>query len=106
MNYKEGKRECLENDIPFVNQTFPTVVYQIRKRFYAKKHERITFTKEERELFHEAFDGKCSSCEKQINSKQMDIDHIIPLSCGGTNQLDNLQCLCKKCNFETTKNRA
>jgi 5-methylcytosine-specific restriction endonuclease McrA len=89
-NYKEVKKVCLENDIPFVNQSFPTDVNQIRKIFYAKKHERITFTKEERELFRAGFDGKCSSCKKQIDSKQMDIDHIIPLSCGGTNQLKNV----------------
>jgi hypothetical protein len=33
----------------------------------------------------------------------MEIDHIMPLACGGTNEPTNLQCLCKKCHFEKTK---
>jgi 5-methylcytosine-specific restriction protein A len=35
--------------------------------------------------------------------KAFDIDHIIPLAEGGTNEQNNLQVLCKKCHFEKTQ---
>lgn len=43
-------------------------------------------------------DGKCAYCGQHRNHKYMTLDHIIPLSKGGTDNLDNLQCTCKKCN--------
>lgn len=45
----------------------------------------------------------CGICEQFIESK-FDVDHIIPLSRGGTNQLDNLQLAHPICNA-TKKDR-
>lgn len=42
--------------------------------------------------------GKCAYCGRHRNHKYMTVDHIIPLSKGGTNDIGNLQCVCKKCN--------
>ena len=38
---------------------------------------------------------KCIFCK---TTKNLTIDHIIPLSRGGTNALKNIQILCKTCN--------
>lgn len=40
-------------------------------------------------------DKKCLKCGSE---KRLSIDHIIPISKGGLNELDNLQCLCVRCN--------
>lgn len=37
-------------------------------------------------------------CLKCGSTKNIEIDHVVPLSRGGTNLFDNLQPLCKSCN--------
>ena len=41
---------------------------------------------------------KCVKCGKSFRQGDMDIDHILPKSKGGTNERENLQCICKHCN--------
>ncbi len=43
-------------------------------------------------------DGICRKCKEHEKYKAMDVDHIIPISKGGTNNIDNLQLLCRQCN--------
>lgn len=43
----------------------------------------------------EALGNKCQNCG---TTERIEIDHIKPLSKGGTNHIDNLQPLCKPCN--------
>ena len=42
-----------------------------------------------------AHDGACVEC---CSTKDIVIDHIVPLSRGGSNTLDNVQPLCRSCN--------
>lgn len=51
-----------------------------------------------KQLLYQMQDGKCAYCGQHRNIKYMTVDHIIPLSKGGTESLKNLQCTCKKCN--------
>ncbi|MDW7669607.1 MAG: HNH endonuclease [Bacillota bacterium] len=41
---------------------------------------------------------KCFYCRKKLLYKQMSIDHFYPLSSGGTHDIFNIVCSCKKCN--------
>ena len=41
--------------------------------------------------------------EKQLLDKVMEIDHILPLCMGGTNDLSNLQAFCKECHVGKTQ---
>ncbi|MFI5331164.1 MAG: HNH endonuclease [Desulfobaccales bacterium] len=42
---------------------------------------------------------KCQICGREINSETAQIDHIIPLSKGGTDEPANMQTVCPKCNM-------
>ena len=62
---------------------------QSRRRF---------FTTQERNLIYNRSEGHCGICGRFIPLEEYTIDHIIPLSKGGTNDLDNLQACCSFCN--------
>lgn len=47
---------------------------------------------------HDRQNGLCAYCGRHRNIKYMTVDHIIPLSKGGTDDISNLQCTCKMCN--------
>ena len=43
--------------------------------------------------------GKCLLCGVPATDAVLHVDHIIPRSKGGTNDIENLQCLCEQCNL-------
>jgi hypothetical protein len=40
---------------------------------------------------------KCSQCGEA--ERPLHVDHIVPLSRGGSGEMENLQCLCDRCNL-------
>jgi len=40
----------------------------------------------------------CVRCGRSFRKGDIDIDHIIPQSYGDSDNLNNLQCMCKHCN--------
>jgi 5-methylcytosine-specific restriction endonuclease McrA len=45
--------------------------------------------------------GRCASCQDKVGgaNKKYHVDHIVPLSRGGSNESTNLQILCVECNL-------
>ena len=105
ITYKKIMQLCKDHEIEFNNQTFPTFVRQLRDRKINEEHKRKVFTKAERIDFL----TKHPYCENQdcgikLLMGTFDIDHVHPLSAGGTNDESNLQALCKKCHHDKTQN--
>ena len=65
---------------------------------YQFSHGRIKFPRETRELIYRSADGRCALCGRKLQIDDMTLDHITPLSMGGNDTLDNIQCACKACN--------
>jgi len=42
--------------------------------------------------------GKCQLCGVHSSERRIEVDHIVPRSLGGTNEMSNLQALCDECN--------
>lgn len=68
-----------------------------------KKTKRESLTKDERFELIRCQNYKCNLCLNPFGSSSFEIDHIVPLEQGGTNDLINLQGLCDSCHiFKTT----
>ena len=75
-----------------------------RKLFLnARRRARIrgaigSFTFGEWELLKKQYGYCCPCCSKCESEIKLEIDHIIPLSKGGSNYIENIQPLCGSCN--------
>jgi len=56
-----------------------------------------SFTAEEWKAVRERYGAVCLRCKQ---AAPLTVDHVIPLSKGGTNDADNLQPLCLPCNVK------
>ena len=64
-----------------------------------KKSKRVPITAKQRNRIFERCEGRCAYCTGLIvYSEVFHIDHIVPLSKGGTNDESNLTLSCVKCN--------
>ena len=43
-------------------------------------------------------EGRCNGCRTEFPFRALEVDHIVPVSRGGTDHIDNLQLLCGHCN--------
>ena len=58
---------------------------------------------EEKQKLLNIYENKCNNCEEEC-SEDFEIDHIIPISAGGSSQaMYNLQVLCCSCHKKKTQ---
>lgn len=62
------------------------------------KQRRKQYSSNVRKLIYANAQGKCALCGRSILYKDMTLDHIKPLSMGGKDCVENLQCSCYGCN--------
>ena len=60
----------------------------------------ISFTEQEWVKLMEDSEQACACCKAPFNEITISADHVIPLACGGTNTINNIQILCKRCNSQ------
>ncbi|WP_226388948.1 HNH endonuclease [Penaeicola halotolerans] len=57
-----------------------------QSRYVSETTKKVVYTRD---------GGKCQCCESVVD---LEYDHIVPFSCGGSNDASNIQLLCMKCN--------
>lgn len=55
-------------------------------------------TKAQRQHIHSKYNSHCAYCGNVIAIENMQVDHIIPKRQGGTNDTENLNPSCRRCN--------
>lgn len=70
------------------------------KNYYGKSHRQL--------MSDRLAELKCELCSfVAVDVCQLDVDHVIPKSCGGSESTDNLMVLCANCHrLKTKKERA
>jgi 5-methylcytosine-specific restriction endonuclease McrA len=67
-----------------------------RKRRAAKNASRGSFTAKEFEELCERYGNRCLSCG--VTGVVLEADHVVPLTKGGSDDISNIQPLCRSCN--------
>lgn len=62
------------------------------------KIQRKKLTKKDRIRIYNQYDGHCAYCGIEIDIKDMQVDHVVPLRNAGKDELDNMICSCRSCN--------
>jgi len=74
----------------------PELISHLKARRYAReKNAKGSHTLEEWENIKKKYSDKCAIC---LKDRKLTKDHIIPLSKGGTDYIENIQPLCRSCN--------
>lgn len=59
---------------------------------------RRKLSKEERMNVYQKCNGHCAYCGCEIEYKDMQVDHVMPLRIGGSDELGNMLPACRSCN--------
>uniref|UniRef100_A0A6M3IY00 Putative homing endonuclease n=1 Tax=viral metagenome TaxID=1070528 RepID=A0A6M3IY00_9ZZZZ len=79
----------------------PKRIAHLKSRRYAREQGAVGFhILEDWNNLKVEFDNRCAFCRKKTKLTK---DHIIPLSEGGTDWIENIQPLCKSCNSKKWK---
>ena len=83
----------------------PTAREVIGNVMRAQKHEitgarrRKALSKNMRREVYEMYGGHCAYCGREIDIKDMQVDHVQSVKLGGADEIANYRPACRSCNF-------
>ena len=98
-SYDQIKHVADVNKIQYTNEGLGSLVISILEKS-RQPIDRVFLSESERATFLSDWGYNCVGCS--MKCEYLEIDHIRPLSAGGTNDKCNLQPLCKDCHLKKT----
>lgn len=97
-HYLKNKSRILESNRQYW-LIHPELRRECKARRRAREYNAIgSHTSEEWELLKKLYDYTCLKCFRSEPNIKLTADHKIPLSKGGSDNIDNIQPLCGRCN--------
>jgi 5-methylcytosine-specific restriction endonuclease McrA len=93
--YQEKKRESYREYMRLHPEKSAEYFHNRRAR---EQQATGSFTSREWKKLCKHYNYTCLHCGKREPEIKLTVDHVIPLSVGGTNSIDNIQPLCQSCN--------
>lgn len=78
----------------FENIDFTSYPYTTNRKSIPKRLKESLWEKYNKD----SLKGKCYVCENDIKNTDFDCGHVIAVHRGGTNDIDNIRCVCRVCN--------
>ena len=66
-------------------------------------YTRKPISKEIRQLVYNKCNGHCAYCGCELEYKDMQVDHVLAVGRGGSNDIGNLLPACRQCNYDKHK---
>lgn len=101
LTWTDIKQLCFNYKVQFRNQSFTVLISEIKGMFLNIK--RAKFSKKQRDDIFEYNKGRSNMCKVSLDINDFHIDHVKPLAEGGSNDISNLQILCRECHYQKTK---
>ena len=96
IEYNQIKNVAIKNEIEYINEGVGSVICSLLKG----KDIRKSLTQSQKTALNTEYKNCCAECK--IKTDTLQYDHITPLSCGGLNDVENIQPLCVSCHKEKT----
>ena len=101
-NWKGGisrnKKYYHKNYSPKGSKNYKRKLYLNMQRRSRKLNANGSHTLAEWETLKAQYNWTCPACKKKESETTLSEDHIVPLSKGGSNNIENIQPLCRSCN--------
>ncbi|MEO8971104.1 MAG: HNH endonuclease signature motif containing protein [Ktedonobacteraceae bacterium] len=101
-NYKRTNERFREYNTAY-NRQYRQLHPDKNAQYFNNRRARVqqakgSFTAREWKQLCKQYNYTCLCCRKQEPEIKLTVDHIVPLSVGGANSIDNIQPLCQSCN--------